>query len=160
MIVALGKLLLTLVFSLVFLGLGTQVAAGALPIDFELCTGTPTSYMEDGATVTAVGGDLNCTFTVSGFSGTVAFGGVLFDFLPVRTDFPAPVISVSAVMGDGFPGDIDGSVFMEAYDASDVKVAEDIVACGTCVGLWDLCRPSSCKRFCSKYCLCNHWFDN
>jgi len=109
-----------------------SLAAADVLIDFEACVGLVPFYVEDGATITGVPNDLNCTFTsLPGFSGTVAIGGDGSPFEPVRTDFPTLVTSVSAVVGDNSP-DIDGSVFMEAYDVNDVLVDSDTNNCGAC----------------------------
>lgn len=124
--------LLAVTLSLVLVAGMTSPAFADNIVDFEGCVGLPASYVEDGVTVTGVGADLNCIYSLPG-SGTVAFAGVLLDFYPVRADFETLVTSVSAIGGDDFP-DNDGSIYMDAYNQSGVLVDSDNNICGSCEG--------------------------
>jgi len=107
-------------------------------IDFEACIGTMPSYTEDGAIVTAVGGDVQCLGLAGTCTGTCALGRTdpFVGFVPIRTDFPTLVSAVSAVMGDQSL-DLD-VITMQAFDASNVLVASVTLDCGDCIGAFTL----------------------
>jgi len=116
-----------------------SVAPVQVLIDFEACPiGLQPSYTEDGAIVTAVGGDVQCFVLAGTCTGTCALGRTtpFVGFVPIRTDFPTLVSAVSVVMGDQSP-DLD-VMTMQAFDASDVLVDSVTLDCGDCIGAFTL----------------------
>jgi len=99
------------------LPVSTSVAANI--IDFATCVdASSTSYSEDGATVTMVGGA-----TIRCFGDPNTTVGVWEDFSVLRADLGCTTNSVSIDLGD-FNGD-DDNMYVEAYTSGNVLVDSD-----------------------------------
>jgi hypothetical protein len=89
-------------------------------VTFDGCVGTPVVYVENGVTITSVGGTLDCTFSPATPNNTPA---AWMNGNPVRIDCPSTSSEIRLDQGD-FNADADVSL-MQSFNAANVLVDSD-----------------------------------